>query len=118
MDRPEGVSVRFLLPSAPPTFPHEFKLSYVVTLAPHQLSTDLHVVNSGKEKFSFQALLHNYLTVPDSSKIKISGIDKGTAYKDKVLGGKMDEWDGSTLVIDREIDRSVLPRLFLQLSAD
>ncbi|OXC71146.1 glucose-6-phosphate 1-epimerase [Cryptococcus neoformans] len=105
MDRPEGVSVRFLLPSAPPTFPHEFKLSYVVTLAPHQLSTDLHVANSGKEKFSFQALLHNYLAVPDSSKIKISGIDKGTAYKDKVLGGKMDEWDGSTLVIDREIDR-------------
>jgi glucose-6-phosphate 1-epimerase len=26
-------------------FPHPFHLSYVVTLAPHQLSTDLHVVN-------------------------------------------------------------------------
>ncbi|WVN91016.1 uncharacterized protein L203_106263 [Cryptococcus depauperatus CBS 7841] len=105
MDRPEGVSVRLSLSSYPSTFPHQFKLSYVVTLTEHQLSTDLHVVNSGKEDFIFQALLHNYLAVPDSSKIKITGIDKGTVYADKVLNFKIQEWDGSALVIDREIDR-------------
>ncbi|ODN76133.1 hypothetical protein, variant 1 [Cryptococcus amylolentus CBS 6039] len=105
MDRPEGVSVRFVHPGPPATFPHEFKLSYVVTLTAHQLSTDVHVVNSGKEDFKFQTLLHNYLAVPDSSKIKITGIDKGTTYKDKVLGMKEYESDGSALVIDKEIDR-------------
>jgi len=48
LDREEGVSIRLHLdPTAEiaKTFPHPFSLSYVVTLAPHQLATDLHVVN-------------------------------------------------------------------------
>ncbi|WVR03520.1 hypothetical protein IAU60_000512 [Kwoniella sp. DSM 27419] len=104
MDRPEGVSVRLRAPGPPSDFEHKYKLSYVVTLTENQLSTDVHIVNEDDKDFIFQTLLHTYLAVPDSSKIKISGIDKGTTYKDKVLG-KVEQWDGSDLSIDREIDR-------------
>lgn len=108
MDRPEGISVRLVAPGPPsdPEFQHDYKLSYVVTLGPHQLSTDLHIVNTSKsESFKFQALLHTYLAVPDARKIKINGVDKGTQYKDKVLDFKTDEADGEAIVVDKQIDR-------------
>ncbi|KAL7418802.1 hypothetical protein Q5752_006485 [Cryptotrichosporon argae] len=105
MDRPEGVSVRLVAPAPPASFAHSYKLAYVVTLAAHQLSTDVHVVNTGADTFKFQALLHNYLAVPEATKIRITGIDAGTQYKDKTLGGKVDTAPGGELVIDRELDR-------------
>lgn len=106
MDRPEGVSVRLLAPPPPSEFKHDYKLSYVVTLAKHQLSTDLHIVNTSKsEDFKFQALLHNYLAVPDASKVKITGIEKGVEYKDKLQNFKRDKWDGSAVTIGEGIDR-------------
>ena len=111
MDRPEGVSVRFTAPPAPADsgFPHPFKLAYVVTLAPHQLSTDVHIVNtSDKDDFIFQALLHTYLAVPDASKIKITGVDKGVTYKDKTQGMIEVQSTGEPIVIDKEVDRCVL----------
>lgn len=45
-------------------------MSYVVTLAEHQLSTDLHVTNTSTstefppEVLEFQALFHNYIRAP------------------------------------------------------
>jgi len=105
MDREEGVSVRFAAPPPPPTFPHKYKLSYVVTLSAHQISTDLHIVNEGDEDFSFQALLHSYLAVPDVAKLKVTGLDKGVTYRDKALGNKILQCEGDILVVDREIDR-------------
>lgn len=110
MDRPEGVSVRLTAPPPPSDsgFNHPFKLAYVVTLAPHQLSTDLHIVNtSDKDDFIFQALLHTYLAVPDASKIKITGVEKGVTYKDKTQGMKVCEATGEPVVIDKEVDRYV-----------
>lgn len=104
MDRPEGVSVRLLAPDAPSSFGHTYKLAYVVTLTAHQLSTDIHVTNTGSEEFIFQALLHNYLAVPDVSKIKITGIDNGTTRRDKVKGGAITQYQGGDLVIDQEVD--------------
>jgi glucose-6-phosphate 1-epimerase len=47
-----------------------FHLSYVVTLAEHQLSTDLHVTNTSTSSafppdvLEYQALLHNYIRAP------------------------------------------------------
>lgn len=115
MDRPEGVSVRLLAPPPPAEFKHDYRLSYVVTLARHQLSTDLHVVNtSTSEDFKFQALLHNYLAVPDVSKIKITGIEKGTQYVDKVQNFKRETWDGGALEINKQVDRWVPKVLQLQ----
>ena len=104
MDRPEGVSVRFISPPPPAGFDHKFRLAFVVTLAAHQLSTDLHVVNEGSEDFQFQALLHNYLAVPDASKLSITGIDRGTRYKDKLQNFKEMIWPGEPLEIDKAVD--------------
>ncbi|ORX34740.1 galactose mutarotase-like domain-containing protein [Kockovaella imperatae] len=104
MDRPEGVSVRFVAPPPPSEFKHSYKLAFVVTLAAHQLSTDLHIINEGKEEFQFQALLHNYLAVPDAKKLSVEGIDKGTRYKDKTQNFKELIWPGEPLTITQETD--------------
>ena len=47
-------------------FDKAFELAYVVTLAQHQLSTDLHVKNAGTTSLEFQALFHNYIRAPPS----------------------------------------------------
>lgn len=104
MDRPEGVSVRLTAPAPPSDFQHTYKLSYVVTLTAHQLSCDLHVVNTGSEDFQFQALLHNYFAVKDSKRIAVKGLGTGTVYKDKTRGQKAFDWDGSDLRVTKETD--------------
>ncbi|KAJ2920337.1 hypothetical protein MD484_g222, partial [Candolleomyces efflorescens] len=87
MDNEAGVSVRFdevLEPTAKISsiYEHPFKLAYVVTLALHQLSTDLHVRNTSSDKvLDFQALLHTYLAVP-ADRVSISSLE-GLAYYDK-----------------------------------
>lgn len=66
-------------------------LAYVVTLAEHQLSTDLHVTNTSTSTefppspIHFQALLHTYLRAPASS-VHISGLN-GLYYTDKTQDG-------------------------------
>ncbi|KAF8640695.1 hypothetical protein AX17_000351 [Amanita inopinata Kibby_2008] len=67
MDSEAGVSVRFSLDPTPKTrsiYDSSFHLVYVVTLAEHQLNTDLHVENTSKGDIEFQALLHNYIRAP------------------------------------------------------
>jgi len=57
-------------------------LVYVVTLAEHQLSTDLHVENTSKtESLEFQALLHNYFRVP-ADEVTVTPLN-GLSYYDK-----------------------------------
>ncbi|KAG6884787.1 hypothetical protein C0992_005769, partial [Termitomyces sp. T32_za158] len=49
------------------TYDRPFHLAYVVTLAEHQLSTDLHVTNNSTfppDALEFQALLHTYIQAP------------------------------------------------------
>jgi len=59
-----------------------FSLAYVVTLAEHQLSTDLHVHNtSASEAFEFQALLHTYIRAP-ADEVQVTPL-KGLSYYDK-----------------------------------
>jgi glucose-6-phosphate 1-epimerase len=57
-------------------------LVYVVTLAGHQLSTDLHVNNTGNAPFEFQALFHSYIKAP-AEQVLISPLN-GLKYFDKV----------------------------------
>lgn len=106
MDRPEGVSVRFKCPAPPSSlgFNHDFSLIYIVTLTRHELSTDLHVTNTGQKDFDFQALLHSYLAVPDYKALKVEGLEKGVVYKDKTRGGSDFEWEGGDLTVTKETD--------------
>lgn len=104
MDRPEGVSVRFKAPAPPAEFGHKHDLTYVVTLTAHELSTDLHVRNTGTEDFKFQALLHGYLAVPDAKKLTVTGLEKGQSWKDKTEGFVEKKWEGGPLKITKEQD--------------
>lgn len=52
-----------------------------MTLAQHQLSTDLHVKNTGTTSFEFQALFHNYIRAP-ANDVLITPL-QGIAYYDK-----------------------------------
>jgi glucose-6-phosphate 1-epimerase len=60
----------------------DFQLAYVVTLAEHELSTDIHVSNpSASEALDFQALLHTYIRAP-ANDVSISPL-LGKLYIDK-----------------------------------
>lgn len=58
-------------------------MSYIVTLAEHQLSTNLHVENTSQDSdvLEFQALLHNYILAP-ADDVTITPL-KGITYYDK-----------------------------------
>ena len=66
-------------------WPYNFKLAYVVTLAAHQLSTDLHLFNASGEHVNFQALLHTYYAV-NAATTKVTPLT-GLTYLNKVKGG-------------------------------
>ncbi|KAF9489634.1 galactose mutarotase-like protein [Pleurotus eryngii] len=82
MDNDAGVSVRLTLsptPAIQSVYPHDFLLSYVVTLAEHQLSTDLHVTNKSDKPLEFQALLHNYIRAP-ANEVAVSNLQTLNYY--------------------------------------
>lgn len=63
-------------------FTKPFHLAYVVTLAEHQLSADLHVRNTSSiEALEFQALLHNYIRAP-ADEVTVGPL-LGLTYYDK-----------------------------------
>jgi len=83
MDNNAGVSVRLTLdptPSISAKYDKPFSLAFVVTLAGHQLSTDLHVTNtSASDALEFQALFHNYIRAP-SSEVLVSPLQNKYYY--------------------------------------
>ncbi|KAI0093233.1 galactose mutarotase-like protein [Irpex rosettiformis] len=87
MDNDAGVSVRLALLSNAnirSKFDKPFELHYVVTLAEHQISTDLHVKNTGLSTtgaLEFQALFHNYIRAP-ANEVAITPL-QGLSYYDK-----------------------------------
>jgi len=84
MDNEAGVSIRLTLdptPAIKAIYDYSFHLVYVVTLAEHQLSTDLHVENTSSEAIEFQALFHNYIKAP-SDQVLIYPL-AGKSYYDK-----------------------------------
>ncbi|KAI0689617.1 galactose mutarotase-like protein [Cytidiella melzeri] len=87
MDNEAGVSIRLaLLPNDNITakFDKPFELYYIITLAEHQISTDLHVKNSGLSTtgpLEFQALFHNYIHAP-ANDVSITPL-QGLSYYDK-----------------------------------
>ncbi|KAH7104367.1 glucose-6-phosphate 1-epimerase [Auriculariales sp. MPI-PUGE-AT-0066] len=90
LDGDAGVSVRLgLTPTAATDALAKFpwSLTYTVTLAGHQLTTDLVVKNTSSDTpFAFQALLHTYYAAPAAS-VAIGPLT-GLTFIDKVQGGK------------------------------
>jgi len=88
MDNDAGVSVRLTLEpkaSIAAVYERPFHLAYVVTLAEHEVSTDLHVKNtalSSTSPLEFQALFHNYIRVP-ANDVLVTPL-KGVTYFSKV----------------------------------
>ncbi|TRM66329.1 galactose mutarotase-like domain-containing protein [Schizophyllum amplum] len=84
MDNNAGVSVKLYLvptPEIEKVFDKPFALAYVVTLAEHQLSTDLHVTNTSTQAWEFQALFHNYIRAP-ADEVTVSPLS-ALSYYDK-----------------------------------
>ncbi|CAL1695852.1 unnamed protein product [Somion occarium] len=87
MDNEAGVSVRLTLEptaSIKEKYERPFELAYVVTVAEHQLSTNLHVKNTGLSTtghLEFQALFHNYIRAP-ADEVVITPLH-GVTYYDK-----------------------------------
>ncbi|KAI9512573.1 galactose mutarotase-like protein [Russula earlei] len=84
-DNDDGVSVRLTLQpnsTVAKLYTKDFQLDYVVTLAEHELSTDIHVSNpSASEVLDFHALLHTYIRAP-ANQVAISPL-LGKLYIDK-----------------------------------
>ncbi|KAK7044242.1 hypothetical protein VNI00_007964 [Paramarasmius palmivorus] len=68
-------------PKIQEVYSRQFQLAYVVTLAEHQLSTDLHVHNPDSEPLEFHALFHNYIRCP-ANDVAIAPL-QGKKYFDK-----------------------------------
>ncbi|KAH9944385.1 galactose mutarotase-like protein [Epithele typhae] len=87
MDNEAGVTLRLTMaPNAAmkEQYSYPVRLQYVVTLAPHQLSTDLHVKNvasSDSSPMEFQALFHNYFRCVANDALVYPL--KGLSYLDK-----------------------------------
>ncbi|EPQ29031.1 uncharacterized protein PFL1_03321 [Pseudozyma flocculosa PF-1] len=74
------------LPEVASSWPFETALEYKVTLTPNALRCQLsveHLSTSTGGEMPFQALLHNYLLVPDSTKASVHGL-QGQTCMDKL----------------------------------
>lgn len=64
-------------------FPYEFRAVYTVDFGA-TLTMSLTVENTGPTEFEFEEALHTYLSVGDSRRVSIEGLD-GVRYFDKVI---------------------------------
>lgn len=83
------------------TFPHEFRAVYTVGFG-QTLTASLTVHNTGDESFEVEQALHTYLSVGDSRRIGIEGLD-GVDYHDKVT--QREAMQTGTLRLTGETDR-------------
>ncbi|KAG6813781.1 hypothetical protein H0H92_007193 [Tricholoma furcatifolium] len=85
LDNEAGVSVRLTLEPTERVrnvYDRPFHLSYVVTLAEHQITTNIHVTNtSHSEALEYQALFHNYIRAP-ANEVSITTL-QNLSYYDK-----------------------------------
>ncbi|OQR99200.1 aldose 1-epimerase [Achlya hypogyna] len=76
-----------------PDWPHAVRLVYIVTVTRDELTTALHITNTGADEWSCQALLHTYLRLDAPASlatkelpgVRVHGL-KGTSYLSKVTG--------------------------------
>jgi glucose-6-phosphate 1-epimerase len=87
---------------------YPFKLEYTIELLPEgALFTSLRIINLGlvgEEPFTFQALQHTYLSVPDISKLTVLGLGKGAAFINQLAKGEVQKLDIDALPVNQEVD--------------
>ncbi len=88
-------------------WPHDFELTYAVTLGMTNLITQLTCVNTGETDFDFTALLHTYFHVEDIAKATVSGLGK-VAYLDNTDEKKQKMQVSPVLTFEGEVDRIFL----------
>lgn len=85
----------------------EFLCTFSATVADGELSTKMHVANTGEEAWDFQAALHSYFTVSSIDNLEIAGSFEGKEFLNKMVGdeGEMQTEERSTITIGEEYDR-------------
>ncbi|PZP37232.1 MAG: D-hexose-6-phosphate mutarotase [Kocuria rhizophila] len=82
-------------------FPHKFRAVYTVDFGA-KLTMSLTVTNTGSTAFEFEEALHTYLSVGDSQRIAIEGLE-GARYFDKV--SQQEQSQSGPITITDETDR-------------
>ena len=103
-EHPDGTTVVHALDeqrATSPKFPHPYRAVSSVTFA-DTLRHSLEVTNSGTTAFDFEAALHAYLAVGDSTAIRVEGLS-GDSYLDKV--DKETRMQVGPVTIQGEVDR-------------
>lgn len=80
-----------------------FQLKYTVSLFVNSLQTTFSVTNLDSSPFDFNVLCHTYFSVPDISKVKITGLEDAT-YTDKTSAGKRVVQAGPIQGVNHEYD--------------
>lgn len=84
---------------------HSFVVEYVVTLNSNNLVTELVVINTDSQDFTFTCCLHTYFRVTDIAQTYVEGGFKGLTYTDKVKGGAQAVEDTDRIIFSGETDR-------------
>lgn len=87
-------------------------LSYMVKIKASSLTTTLHIKNTGEKSFDYQTLLHTYYRINgskamDKDSCNVLGLE-GYNVDDKITGEQSVQ-DGTSIIIDREVDRIYSP---------
>ena len=103
-----AVSLTFQLEAdnASPVWPHHFHADLRLTIG-STLRIDLDVHNVDTVPFTFEEALHTYLTVGSIEQVTVAGLE-GTAYLDKVAGGRDDRQNDQPIAFHGETDRVYL----------
>lgn len=86
----------------------DYKFNFEYSLAildDNHMKIDITITNTGDEPFPFSFLLHNYFSVSDISRCRISGL-KGCRYIDKARNGEHHVEDREEVAISEYTDRT------------
>lgn len=90
-------------------WPHQFRLTYTVTVAEGRLVTRMTVENpaGAPEAFKFTALLHTYFAIGDIASVQVEGF-RGLSYQDKLLAGQPNTEERNRVTVQQEVDRTYM----------
>ncbi|TPX67243.1 hypothetical protein SpCBS45565_g03937 [Spizellomyces sp. 'palustris'] len=85
-------------------WPHDFRITYTVTLTSNTLRTGLAIKNPSNTSWDFTTLLHTYFKVQEIATVAVVGLN-GYPYVDKVANGARAQETRERVTIAGEVDR-------------